>query len=187
MKFSHSGNSANNLKKELLEHEHILNIFEHHDNIEQLENEFVNRMSPTKMESIIVLIERGKFNASNCIFSLSYLVISCTSTIPAIWAEKDSTLNLINSEVKGHEVKNTIGIVCRLSNLNIENSIVSNHKEGGILLWGVSGNNSRVIKNYIEDNSVGLHLVGEEFKLKVISNSLNRNLVGIKVGLACEP
>ena len=36
MKFSHSGNSANNLKKELLEHEHILNIFEHHENIEQL-------------------------------------------------------------------------------------------------------------------------------------------------------
>jgi hypothetical protein len=27
MKFSHSGNSDSNLKKELMEHEHILNIF----------------------------------------------------------------------------------------------------------------------------------------------------------------
>ena len=112
------------------------------------------------MESIIVLIERGKFNASNCIFSLSYLVKSCASTIPAIWAEKDATLNLTNSEVKGHEVKSTIGIVCRLSTLHIENSIISNHKEGGLLLWGIKGNSSRVIKNYIEDNSVGIHLVG---------------------------
>jgi len=29
--------------------------------------------------------------------------------------------------------------------------------------------------------------VGEEFKLKVISNSIRKNKVGIKVGLACEP
>ena len=30
-------------------------------------------------------------------------------------------------------------------------------------------------------------MVGEEFRLKIISNSLNKNTVGIKVGLACEP
>jgi hypothetical protein len=187
MKFSHSGNSANNLKKELLEHEHILNIFEQHENIEQLENEFVNRMAPNKMESIIVLVERGRLNATNCIFSLSYLVKSCATTIPAIWTEKDASLNLVNSEVKGHEVKNTIGIVCRLSTFSIENSSITNHKEGALLAWGIKGNSSKVVKSIIEDNSVGIHMVGEEFKLKVIGNNINRNSVGIKVGLACEP
>ena len=117
--------------------------------MEQLENEFVNRMAPNKMESIIVLVERGKLNVDNCIFSLSYLVKSCNSTIPAIWVEKEATLNMINSEVKGHETKNTIGVVCRLSNFNIENSIISNHKEGGLLVWGIKSNTARVIKNYI--------------------------------------
>ena len=84
-------------------------------------------------------------------------------------------------------MKSTIGIVCRLSTFSIENSILSNHKEGALLAWGIRGNNSKVIKNYIEDNSVGIHLVGEEFKLKIISNSIHKNTTGIKVGLACEP
>lgn len=185
MKFSHSGNSANNLKKELLEHEHILNIFEHHENIEQLENEFVNRMAPNKMESIILLAERGRIKADNCIFSLSNLVKSCSSTIPAIWIEKEATLSLTNSEIKGHDKKNTIGVVCRLGTLLLENSILTNHKEGALLLWGVRDNHSKIVKNYLEDNSVGIHLVGEEFKLKIVSNSISRNQVGIKVGLAC--
>lgn len=65
-----------------------------------------------------------------------------------------------NSEVKGHEQKSTIGIVCRLGILYIENSIVSHHKEGGILAWGVKDNPSKVMKSYIEDNSVGVHMVG---------------------------
>lgn len=36
IKFSHSGNTNHSIKKELMEHEHILNIFEHHEEIEQL-------------------------------------------------------------------------------------------------------------------------------------------------------
>ncbi len=85
IKFSHSGNSDNNLKRELIEHEHILNIFDHHDNVEQLESEFVNRMTFNKMDNIIVLLERGKAKMSNSILSLNYLVKSCNSTIPAVW------------------------------------------------------------------------------------------------------
>ena len=144
-------------------------------------------MAPNKMESIILLAERGKVKADNCIFSLSNLVKSCTGTIPAIWVEKEATLALTNSEVKGHEKKNTIGLVCRLGTLLLENSILSNHKEGALLLWGIRDNHSKIVKNYIEDNSLGVHLVGEEFKLKIVSNSISRNQVGIKVGLACEP
>lgn len=97
IKFSHSGNSDNSLKKELLEHEHILNIFEHHENIEQLESEFVNRMSFSKMDNIIVLLERGKATLSNCIISLNYLVKSCNTIIPAVWIEKDGHLHIANS------------------------------------------------------------------------------------------
>lgn len=59
MKFSHTGSSNSKLKDEMLEHEHLLNIFEQHENIEQLENEFVNRMSFNKMDNIMVLVEKG--------------------------------------------------------------------------------------------------------------------------------
>jgi hypothetical protein len=187
IKFSHSGNSDNSLKKELLEHEHILNIFEQHENIEQLESEFVNRMSFNKMDNIIVLLERGRTNISNCILSLNYLVKSCNSTIPAVWVEKDGSLRLTSTEVKGNLNKDTIGILCKLGTLNVENCVVNNHREGGILIWGIKDTNSKIIKTLIEGNSVGIHLVGEEFKLKIVNNRIFRNKTGVKVGLACEP
>lgn len=124
---------------------------------------------------------------SNCILSLNYLVKSCNSTIPAVWIEKDGYLHLINTEVKGNENKETIGIVCKLGTLFVENSMVSNHKDGGILIWGIKGTNSKIIKSLIEGNSIGIHLVGEDFKLKIINNRILNNKTGIKVGLACEP
>ena len=71
-------------------------------------------MTANKMENIIVLLERGKAKINNCIFSLNYLVKSCNSIIPAIWVEKDGSLCLTHSEVKGHDSKDTVGIVCRL-------------------------------------------------------------------------
>lgn len=52
------------------------------------------------------------------------------------------------------------------------------------MLWGIKGNLSKIIKNYIEFNSIGVSLVGEEFKPRVISNSINKNKIGVKVGLA---
>ena len=65
--------------------------------------------------------------------------------------------------------------------------MVSNHKDGGILIWGIKGSNSKIIKSLIEGNSIGIHLVGEDFKLKVINNRILKNTTGIKDGLACEP
>jgi hypothetical protein len=141
-------------------------------------------MTANKMENIIVLLERGKAKINNCIFSLNYLVKSCNTIIPAIWVEKDGSLSLTHSEVKGHDSKDTVGIVCRLGIIVVENCTINNHREGGILVWGIRENSSRIIKNLIEDNSVGVHLVGEEFKLKIISNSIRKNKIGIKVGLA---
>jgi hypothetical protein len=144
-----------------MEHEHILNIFEQHENVEQLESEFVNRMTFNKMDNIIILLERGKTKINNCILSLNYLVKSCNSTIPAVWIEKDGYLHLINTEVKGNENKETIGIVCKLGTLSVENCMISNHKDGGILIWGIKDTNSKIIKSLIEGNSIGIHLVGE--------------------------
>jgi nitrous oxidase accessory protein NosD len=102
--------------------------------------------------------------------------------------EKDGALSMYSCEIKGHETKETIGIVCRMGTLILENSTVNNHRGGGVLIWGLKENHSRIMKNIIEDNKeVGVHVVGEEFKLKIISNSIHRNGVGVRVGLACEP
>lgn len=65
--------------------------------------------------------------------------------------------------------------------------MISNHRDGGILIWGIKDTNSKIIKSLIEGNSIGVHLVGEEFKLKIINNKIEKNKIGIKVGLACEP
>jgi hypothetical protein len=54
----------------------------------------------------------------------------------------------------------------------IENSIISDHKEGGVLAWGNKGNPSRLIKNKIVKNSVGIHAVGEEYNIKVCLNTI---------------
>ena len=170
-----------------MEHEHILNIFEHHDEIQQLESEFVNKISFNKMESIIVLIEKGRVTMNNCILSLNYVVKSCNSTIPSIWMQKDSYLHMSDSEVKGNQSKDTIGIVCKLGNLYLQNSTITNHRQGGIIIWGIKANHCKIIKNIIEDNSKGITLVGEQFKLKIISNSIRKNKIGIKIGLACQP
>jgi hypothetical protein len=50
-------------------------------------------------------------------------------------------------EIKGHPNKQTIGIICKLGTLILENSILNNHNEGAVLIWGIGSNNSRIIKN----------------------------------------
>lgn len=65
--------------------------------------------------------------------------------------------------------------------------MISNHREGGVLIWGIKDTNSKVIKCLIEGNSIGVHMVGEEFKLKLVNNKILKNRIGVKVGLACEP
>ena len=152
IKFSHTGSSESTLKNEIMEHEHLLNIFEQQQNIEQLENEFVNRMSYNKMENLMVLVEKGVLRVENCVFSLNYLVKSCNTTIPALWVERDGTLQMLRSEVKGHETKDTIGVVGRLGVVVMESSVVRGHKEGGVVLWGIKNNPSRIAKCIIEDN-----------------------------------
>ena len=59
-------------------------------------------MSYNKMENLMVLVEKGVLKADNCVFSLNYLVKSCNTTIPALWVERDGTLHLFRSHVKGH-------------------------------------------------------------------------------------
>lgn len=66
----------------------------------------------------------------------------------------------------------------------MENCVINNHKEGGVLVWGIKDNNSKIMKSIIEDNSVGVHMVGEESKFKIISCNIKNNKIGIKVGLA---
>jgi parallel beta-helix repeat protein len=63
--------------------------------------------------------------------------------------------------------------------------MISNHKDGGVLIWGIKNSNSKIIKCLIEGNSVGIHLVGEDNKLKIINNKILKNKKGVKVGLAC--
>ena len=64
--------------------------------------------------------------------------------------------------------------------------MIADHKEGGILTWGVRENSSKIMKNKIERNSIGIHTMGEEYKLRVCQNQIHSNKIGIKVGLACE-
>ena len=50
IKVSHSGNLSTELKQELIEHQHILNIFEDHKTeLEQLDHEYVNRVVFSKI------------------------------------------------------------------------------------------------------------------------------------------
>ncbi len=53
-----------------------------------------------------------------------------------------------------------MAVLCRLGVVNIKNSIISDHKEGGIIVWGVKDNLSKITKNKIERNSVGVHALG---------------------------
>ena len=94
----------------------------------------------------MVLVEKGVLRVENCLFSLNYLVKSCNTTLPALWVERDGTLHVLRSEVKGHETKGTIGIVNRLGVVNMQNSVVRNHKEGAVLLWGTKNNSSKINK-----------------------------------------
>lgn len=91
-----------------------------------------------------------------------------------------------DSEIKGNDSKDTIGIMCKLGIVNVSNSVLSDHREGAILAWGILDNPSKIIKNRIENSSVGIHVVGEEFKMKILQNQIVNNKIGVKVGLACE-
>ena len=75
--------------------------------------------------------------------------------------------------------------MCRLGVINVKNCVISDHREGGIMAWGVKDNPSKITKNKIERNSIGVHALGEEFKMKICQNQITKNKVGIKVGLAC--
>ena len=76
----------------MIEHQQILNIFEddeHEKEADQLEHEYINRVSFNKIENIVMLVEVGRVNLSVCVFSLKYLVKSCRILIPAICVDKD--------------------------------------------------------------------------------------------------
>jgi nitrous oxidase accessory protein NosD len=133
-----------------------------------------------------MFVEVGKVKVTNCVFSLKYLVKSCKMMIPGICVDKDGTLNLNTSEIKGNERKDTIGIICKLGTVHVSNCSVTDHREGGILTWGGKENTSKVIGSKIERNSVGIHVMGSQYKLKICQNNINGNKLGIKVGLACE-
>jgi hypothetical protein len=113
-----------------------------------------------KIDNTILLVEKGKLSMSNCILSLNYLVKSCSTVIPAVCIEKEGVLSMHYCEIKGHPNKETIGVVCKLGVLHLENSTVSSHNQGGVLIWGVGQNSSRIIKNTFLENSVGIHIVG---------------------------
>ena len=49
-------------------------------------------------------------------------------------------------------MKETIGVMCRLGNVNIRNCVISEHKLGGLILWGQKDSRSKLIKNKIEKN-----------------------------------
>jgi hypothetical protein len=42
-----------------------------------------------------------------------------------------------DSEIKGNESKDTIGVLSKLGIVNMKNCVVSDHKEGGIITWGI--------------------------------------------------
>lgn len=85
---------------------------------------------------MVLYAEKGKINLSLCVFSLKYLVKSCKLVIPAICIDRESKVALVDSEVKGNEQKETIGILCRLGSLEVRGSVISYHKEGGVIVWG---------------------------------------------------
>lgn len=98
---------------------------------------------------MIMFVEVGKASLSMCVFSLKYLVKSCRMLIPAICVEKEGELEMTDSEIKGNEEKDTVGILCRLGIVNVRNSVISDHKEGGMVVWGVKDNPSKITKNKI--------------------------------------
>lgn len=161
LKISHTGNETE-LQMELIQHHHILNIFQDSEKeVDQLEHEYINRVAFNKIENMVMLLETGRVNLSMCVFSLKYLVKSCRVLIPVICVDKEGELVMTDSEIKGNEEKDTVGILCKLGTINLKNCIVSDHREGGIVVWGVKDNMSKLTKNKIERNSIGVHTLGE--------------------------
>ena len=69
--------------------------------------------------------------------------------IPAICVDRESELSIVDCEVKGNDIKQTIGVLSRLGVLHIRNTVISGHKEGGVMIWGNRDNPSKLIKNKI--------------------------------------
>lgn len=98
---------------------------------------------------MILFAERGKVKVSLSVFSLKYLVKSCRIMIPAVCIDREGEVLISDSEIKGNETKETIGVLSRLGVLEIRNSVVSGHKAGGIIVWGNRENGTKIIKNKI--------------------------------------
>ena len=106
--------------------------------------------------------------------------------IPAVCIDREGEVSISDSEIKGNEVKETIGILSRLGVLEIKNSLISGHKEGGIIVWGNRENGTTIIKNKIEKNLFGVSIMGDEFSPKISQNQITENICGVKIGLSSE-
>lgn len=57
--------------------------------------------------------------------------------------------------------------MCKLGVLELENSLVTKHNQGGVLMWGLKDNRSKIARSAIEGNGVSINVVGKEFRVKL--------------------
>lgn len=43
-----------------------------------------------------------------------------------------------DSEIKGNQEKDTAGILCKLGVINLKNSVITDHKLGAAVIWGIN-------------------------------------------------
>ena len=101
-------------------------------------------MKPENVENIVVWVKSGTLILESSLLSLSFIVKSCNAVVPAVFVNKQAKILMNMCEVRGNVDHETIGVISKEGIVELNGCRFSNHKNGAILLWGTSNNNSKI-------------------------------------------
>ena len=101
----------------------------------------------TENTNCAIMVKRGIVIAEDCQITLGSIKFPMIAVIAV-----NSKINLYNCEIKGNEEIGSVGILCKNSTMNMHNSKVFKHKDGGIILDAKPGQISEITESIIVNN-----------------------------------
>jgi len=136
-------------------------------------NPDIDKFNLTKEFPSVVYLEAGTLYLQGCAIYVEGAAISIKSKIACVIAKPDTTLKMLDCDIKGHRAVQTAGCFLRMANVTMAICRIHGHRSGGIILESKPGIKVSILSNTINQNNVcGIYVIGAGSHPKLKKNEI---------------
>eukprot|EP00826_Nyctotherus_ovalis_P021528 TRINITY_DN1696_c0_g4_i3.p1 TRINITY_DN1696_c0_g4~~TRINITY_DN1696_c0_g4_i3.p1 ORF type:complete len:411 (-),score=83.17 TRINITY_DN1696_c0_g4_i3:264-1496(-) len=143
----------------------------------------------SKSYPTVVYLESGTLYFQGCHLCIEYFacirdrgpLVSMLSKVACLVAKPDTTLKMLDCEIKGHKACLTAGCLFKMANVTMALCKIYNHRIAGVISEGKAGVKVSILSNnFLQNNLASIYLYGPGSHPKVKKNEiLETNGIGI--------